>query len=188
TAITDAMAGNISAIVTAPINKLSLKAAGVDFPGHTEILAHAAGVPRVAMMLLNEQLRGIRVTIHVALSEVPALITFENELDTIRLADRACRMVGMASPRIAVAGLNPHAGEGGRFGHEDEAVIRPAVAAARADGLNVTGPFPGDTVFIRAQLVDLETVVTQNVDQALMPGKYVGVAKSEQLRVETHDI
>jgi len=175
TAITDAMAGNISAIVTAPINKLSLKAAGVDFPGHTEILAHAAGVPRVAMMLLNEQLRVILVTIHVALSKVPALITLENELDTIRLADRACRMLGLASPRIAVAGLNPHAGEGGRFGHEDDAVIRPAIAAARAEGLDVDGPYPGDTIFMRARRGEFDIVVAQYHDQGLIPVKYLGV-------------
>ncbi|HBP29094.1 MAG: 4-hydroxythreonine-4-phosphate dehydrogenase PdxA [Advenella sp.] len=174
-AITGAMAGEISAIVTAPINKLSLKAGGVDFPGHTEILAHAAGVPRVAMMLLNEQLRVILVTIHVALSEVPALITFESELDTIRLADRACRMVGLGSPRIAVAGLNPHAGEGGRFGHEDEAVIRPAIAVARAEGLDVSGPYPGDTIFMRARRGEFDIVVAQYHDQGLIPVKYLGV-------------
>jgi len=174
-AISDAMAGEISAIVTAPINKLSLKAGGVDFPGHTEILAHAAGVPRVAMMLLNEQLRVILVTIHVALSEVPALITFENELDTIRLADRACRMVGLPGPRIAVAGLNPHAGEGGRFGHEDDAVIQPAIAAARAEGLDVSGPYPGDTIFMRARRGEFDIVVAQYHDQGLIPVKYLGV-------------
>ncbi|AHG64754.1 4-hydroxythreonine-4-phosphate dehydrogenase PdxA [Advenella mimigardefordensis] len=174
-AIADAMAGEISAIVTAPINKRSLKAGGVDFPGHTEILAQEAGVPRVAMMLLNEQLRVILVTIHVALSEVPALITFENELDTIRLADRACRMVGLASPRIAVAGLNPHAGEGGRFGHEDETIIRPAIDAARAEGLDVDGPFPGDTIFMRARRGEFDIVVAQYHDQGLIPVKYLGV-------------
>lgn len=174
-AIADAMAGQLSAIVTAPLNKLSLKAGGIDFPGHTEILAHTAGVSRVAMMLLNEQLRVILVTIHVSLQEVPALITFENELAVIRLADRACRMLGLAAPRIAVAGLNPHAGEGGRFGHEDEAVIRPAIEAARADGLNVTGPFPGDTVFMRARRGDFDIVVAQYHDQGLIPVKYLGV-------------
>ena len=174
-AIADAMAGQISAVVTAPLNKLSLKAGGIDFPGHTEILAHAAGAPRVAMMLLNEQLRVILVTIHVSLQEVPALITFENELGVIRLADRACRMLGLAEPRIAVAGLNPHAGEGGRFGQEDAAVILPAIEAARAQGLNVAGPFPGDTVFMRARQGEFDIVVAQYHDQGLIPVKYLGV-------------
>ena len=174
-AIADAMAGQISAIVTAPLNKLSLRAGGVDFPGHTEILAHVAGVPRVAMMLLNEQLRVILTTIHVPLSAVPGLITFENELETIRLAARACYMQGLDTPRIAVAGLNPHAGEGGRFGHEDEAVIRPAIEAARAQGLDVSGPYPGDTVFMRARQGEFDIVVAQYHDQGLIPVKYLGV-------------
>jgi len=126
-------------------------------------------------MLLNEQLRVILVTIHVALSEVPALITFENELDTIRLADRACRLVGLAGARIAVAGLNPHAGEGGRFGHEDDAVIQPAIAAARAEGLDVSGPYPGDTIFMRARRGEFDIVVAQYHDQGLIPVKYLGV-------------
>lgn len=174
-AIADAMAGQISAIVTAPLNKLSLRAGGIDFPGHTEILAHVAGVPRVAMMLLNEQLRVILTTIHVPLSAVPGLITFENELETIRLAARACQMAGLDRPRIAVAGLNPHAGEGGRFGHEDEVIIRPAVEAARAQGLDVTGPHSGDTVFMRARQGEFDIVVAQYHDQGLIPVKYLGV-------------
>lgn len=174
-AIRDAMGGEIAAIVTAPLNKLSLKAGGINFPGHTEILAHEAGVPRVAMMLLNDELRVILTTIHVALSEVPSLITFENELEVIRLANKACQMLGLAAARIAVAGLNPHAGEGGRFGSEDETVIRPAIDAARKEGLNVTGPYPGDTVFMRARRGDFDIVVAQYHDQGLIPVKYLGV-------------
>ncbi len=174
-AIRDAMDGEIAAIVTAPLNKLSLKAGGINFPGHTEILAHEAGVPRVAMMLLNDELRVILTTIHVALSEVPSLITFENELEVIRLANKACQMLGLAAARIAVAGLNPHAGEGGRFGSEDETVIRPAIEAARKEGLNVTGPYPGDTVFMRARRGDFDIVVAQYHDQGLIPVKYLGV-------------
>ncbi len=174
-AIRDAMAGDICAIVTAPLNKLSLKAGGIDFPGHTEILAHEAGVPRVAMMLLNDELRVILATIHVALRDVPSLITFENQLEIIRLADRACRMLGQASSRIAVAGLNPHAGEGGRFGDEDERIIRPAIEAARSEGLDASGPYPGDTVFMRARRGDFDIVVAQYHDQGLIPVKYLGV-------------
>ncbi len=174
-AIHDAQAARIAAIVTAPLNKLSLQAGGVGFPGHTEILAHEAGVERVAMMLLNDELRVILATIHVALRAVPALITHESQLAVIRLANRACAMLGIARPRIAVAGLNPHAGEGGRFGDEDETIIRPAVAAARAAGLDVSGPYPGDTVFMRARRGEFDIVVAQYHDQGLIPVKYLGV-------------
>src|SRR5690606_12413202 len=101
--------------------------------------------------------------------------TFENELETIRLADQACRMQGLAAPRIAVAGLNPHAGEGERFGREDDDVIRPAVLAAQAEGLNVEGPYPGDTIFMRARRGEFDIVVAQYHDQGLIPVKYLGV-------------
>ena len=174
-AIHDAQSARIAAIVTAPLNKLSLHAGGVDFPGHTEILAQEAGAGRVAMMLLNDELRVILATIHVALKAVPALITYDSQLATIRLAHRACAMLGITQPRIAVAGLNPHAGEGGRFGDEDDAIIRPAIDTARADGLNVSGPYPGDTIFMRARRGEFDIVVAQYHDQGLIPVKYLGV-------------
>ncbi len=174
-AIDDAMNGEIAAIVTAPLHKVSLKKAGYDFPGHTEILAHRAGVDHVGMMLLNDELRVILVTIHEALSAVPALITPERESITIRLAAHACRQLGLENGRIAVAGLNPHAGEEGRFGREDEDIIRPVIEQLRAEGVNVSGPYPGDTIFMRARRGEFDMVVAQYHDQGLIPVKYLGV-------------
>ncbi|MGN6579982.1 MAG: 4-hydroxythreonine-4-phosphate dehydrogenase PdxA [Bordetella sp.] len=174
-AIDDAMAGRLRAIVTAPLNKHSMHLAGIDQPGHTEILAERSGTADYAMMLANDELRVLLVTIHVALSQVPPLITPEAELRAIRLADRACRQMGMTQPRIAVAGLNPHAGEDGKFGREDIDVIAPAIAQARADGLDASGPWPGDTIFMRARRGEFDIVVAQYHDQGLIPVKYLGV-------------
>lgn len=174
-AIDDAMAGRVRAIVTAPLNKESMHAAGVDFPGHTEILAQRSGTPHVAMMLVNDQLRVILATIHIALAQVSPTLTIELELRTIELAAQACRSMGIASPRIAVAGLNPHAGEHGKFGREDLDVIAPAIAQARAQGLDATGPWPGDTVFMRARQGEFDICVAQYHDQGLIPIKYLGI-------------
>lgn len=174
-AIDDAMAGRIEAIVTAPLNKESMHAAGIDFPGHTEILAQRSNTPHVAMMLVNDQLRVILATIHIALSQVSPTLTAELELRTIKLADQACRALGLNAPRIAVAGLNPHAGEKGKFGREDLDVIAPAIAQARAEGLDVTGPWPGDTVFMRARNGEFDICVAQYHDQGLIPIKYLGI-------------
>ena len=174
-AIDDAMAGRIRAIVTAPLNKHSMHLADIDQPGHTEILAERSGTTDYAMMLANDELRVLLATIHVALSQVPPLITPETELRAIRLADRACRQMGVARPRVAVAGLNPHAGEDGKFGREDIDVIAPAIAQARAEGLEVSGPWPGDTIFMRARRGEFDIVVAQYHDQGLIPVKYLGV-------------
>ena len=182
-AIDDAMAQRIRAIVTAPLNKKAMQMGGVDFPGHTEILAERSGTDRYAMMLANPELRVLLVTIHVALADVPGLISFESELDTIRLADLACRQAGLQSPRIAVAGLNPHAGEDGRFGREEIEIITPAVHAARAEGLDVHGPLPGDTVFMRARMGEFDIVVAQYHDQGLIPVKYLGVEQGVNVTV-----
>ena len=150
-AIDDAQAGAIRAIVTAPLNKHSMHLAGIDYPGHTEILAERSGTTDFAMMLANDELRVLLVTIHVALADVIARITPQAELSALRLADRACRQMGIARPRVAVAGLNPHAGEGGKFGREEIEIIEPAIAQARAEGINASGPWPGDTIFMRAR-------------------------------------
>ncbi|HEY0294346.1 MAG TPA: 4-hydroxythreonine-4-phosphate dehydrogenase PdxA [Bordetella sp.] len=178
-AIDDAMAGRIRAIVTAPLNKYAMHLAGIDQPGHTEILAERSGTADYAMMLANDELRVLLVTIHVALSQVPALITPAAELRAIRLADRACRQMGVGlgdkPPRIAVAGLNPHAGEDGKFGREDIDAIAPAIAQAQAEGLDASGPWPGDTVFMRARRGEFDIVVAQYHDQGLIPVKYLGV-------------
>lgn len=182
-AIDDAMAQRIRAIVTAPLNKKAMQLGGVDQPGHTEILAERSGTTRYAMMLANPELRILLVTIHVPLSAVPALITVESELETIRLADLACRQAGLQHPRIAVAGLNPHAGEDGRFGREEVEIIGPAIEAARAEGLDVTGPLPGDTVFMRARMGEFDIVVAQYHDQGLIPVKYLGVEQGVNVTV-----
>jgi len=182
-AIDDAMAQRLRAIVTAPLNKASLHMGGMDFPGHTEILAQRTHTRDYAMMLVNPQLRVILVTIHEALADVPRLITREAELRTIRLAHRACRQAGIAAPRIAVAGLNPHAGEQGKFGREDVDVIAPAIAQARAEGLNTSGPWPGDTIFMRARRGEFDVVVAQYHDQGLIPVKYLGVDQGVNVTV-----
>jgi len=182
-AIDDAMAQRIRAIVTAPLNKRAMQLGGVDHPGHTEILAERSGTQRYAMMLANPELRVILVTIHVPLSHVAGLITYETELDTLRLADLACRQAGLRRPRIAVAGLNPHAGEDGRFGREEIEAITPAIETARSEGLDVTGPLPGDTVFMRARMGEFDIVVAQYHDQGLIPVKYLGVEQGVNITV-----
>ena len=174
-AIDDALAGHIRAIVTAPLNKKSMHEAGIDYPGHTEILADRSGTQDFAMMLANNELRVLLVTIHVALADVMTRITPQAELTAMRLADRACRQMGIAQPRVAVAGLNPHAGEGGKFGREDMDIIEPAIAAARAEGIDASGPWPGDTVFMRARRGEFDIVVAQYHDQGLIPVKYLGL-------------
>ncbi|MGB3431800.1 4-hydroxythreonine-4-phosphate dehydrogenase PdxA [Achromobacter sp.] len=174
-AIDDAQAGRIRAIVTAPLNKKSMHAAGIDYPGHTEILAERSNTRDFAMMLANDELRVLLVTIHVALADVIARITPQAELTAMKLADQACRQMGIDQPRVAVAGLNPHAGEGGKFGREDIDIIEPAIAAARAQGIDASGPWPGDTIFMRARRGEFDIVVAQYHDQGLIPVKYLGL-------------
>jgi 4-hydroxythreonine-4-phosphate dehydrogenase len=174
-AIDEVQAGRASAIVTAPINKAAMNAAGIDYPGHTEILAERTATRNYAMMLANDELRVLLVSIHVSLADAILAVTMENELRAIRLADLAGRQFGITRPRVAVAGLNPHAGEGGMFGREDDAIIAPAVALARGEGIAVTGPLSGDTVFMRARQGEFDVVVAQYHDQGLIPVKYLGL-------------
>ncbi|MFW7339959.1 4-hydroxythreonine-4-phosphate dehydrogenase PdxA [Pollutimonas sp. H1-120] len=182
-AIDDAQAGKLRAIVTAPLNKKAMQAGGIDYPGHTEILAERTGTRRYAMMLANDELRVILATIHVALAQVSPLITFDTELETIRLAQRACLQAGVRRPRVAVAGLNPHAGEDGRFGQEEIQVISPAIRQARAEGIDASGPWPGDTIFMRARRGEFDIVVAQYHDQGLIPVKYLGVDQGVNVTV-----
>ncbi len=177
-------AGAGAAIVTAPIHKEALAAAGIGFPGHTEMLqalaAGPAGPPPVRMMLANEELRVVLVTIHLALRRAIEAVTFEAVLETVRIAHHASARWGQAKPRIAVAGLNPHAGEGGLFGDEEQRIIGPAIAAARAEGMDVSGPWPPDTVFMRARNFPghpgaFDMVVAMTHDHGLIPVKYLGV-------------
>ena len=182
-AIREAKSGAISAIVTAPLNKEAMKAGGINYPGHTEILADHSGAKSYAMMLANDELRVVLVTIHVPLGEVGRLITIESELETIRLARDACRRFGIARPRVAVAGLNPHAGENGLFGPEDGAIIKPAVDKARAEGIDASGPWAGDTIFMRARRGEFDVVVAQYHDQGLIPVKYLGVEEGVNITI-----
>ncbi|MGR3320480.1 MAG: 4-hydroxythreonine-4-phosphate dehydrogenase PdxA [Pseudooceanicola sp.] len=174
-AIRLARAGEIAGIVTAPIHKEALSAAGVPFPGHTEMLAHHGGANRVAMMLANAEIRTVLVTIHIALRDAIEAADFEAQMEAIRLADHGCRALGIPRPRVAVAGLNPHAGEGGLFGREEIEIIAPAIAAAREEGIEASGPWPGDTVFMQARNGRFDVVVAQYHDQGLIPVKYLGI-------------
>ena len=191
-----ALDGAIAAVVTAPLNKQSLSAAGPPFdgfPGHTEILqslaAQHAGLPvarlPVRMMLANEQLRTVLVSIHLSLRQAIEAVTEAGVLETIRITDAALRPVLGRAPRIAVAGLNPHAGEGGLFGHEERSIIGPAIAAAREKGCDASGPWPPDTVFMQARATGanarFDVVIAMYHDQGLIPVKYLGVEQGVNL-------
>ena len=176
-AIDLAREGKIHGIVTAPIHKEGLSAAGLSYPGHTEMLADLGGAPKVAMMLANEEIRTVLVTIHCSLTEAIRRGDFAAQMDAIRLAHSGAQALGIANPRVAVAGLNPHAGEGGLFGDEEINIIGPAIEAARAEGIDASGPWPGDTVFMQARNGRFDIVVAQYHDQGLIPVKYMGVEK-----------
>ena len=163
----------VDALVTAPISKEAFKAAGLKWPGHTEMLAELTGATDYAMMLTGGPLRVILVTIHTALRNVPALITKASVLKTIRLAKKACDMMGLKDPRIAVAGLNPHAGETGIFGNEESEAISPAVEDAQQQGLPVSGPYPPDTLFHKAYKGEIDIIVCMYHDQGLIPLKMI---------------
>jgi 4-hydroxythreonine-4-phosphate dehydrogenase len=172
--------GEVAAIVTSPVHKEALAAAGLPWPGHTEMLqalATPAGgtPPPVRMMLANPELRVVLVTIHVALRRALELLDFQAVLSTLRIAHASAAAWGQPAPRIAVAGLNPHAGEGGLFGDEEIRFIGPAVQAARAEGIDALGPFPPDTVFMRARRGAFDLVVAMTHDHGLIPVKYLGV-------------
>jgi len=176
-AITAARSGKVGGIVTAPINKEAMASAGIRYPGHTEILADYGGAKRVAMMLANDDIRTVLVTIHTSLRKAIEQADFEAQMSAIRLAHLGGKALGIAAPRIAVAGLNPHAGEGGLFGDEEIRIIAPAIEAARAEGITVSGPYPGDTVFMLARKGRFDVVVAQYHDQGLIPVKYLGLEK-----------
>jgi 4-hydroxythreonine-4-phosphate dehydrogenase len=166
-------AGEADALVTAPLNKEALGLAGEPYPGHTELLATELAAPASRMMLQGGTLRVVLVTTHVALAEVPRLVTREAILTTCRTADEGLRALGIAAPRLAVTALNPHAGDGGRFGREDLDVVAPAVAEARSLGLDVTGPHPADTLFAQVARPErsVDAVVALYHDQGLIPVK-----------------
>ena len=173
-AIELALKGEIHGIATAPISKEALNMAGYDYPGHTEILAELTGTEEYAMMFVAGPLKVILATIHVSLREACDLIKEESLLTIIKLAHQTMQRFGIGEPRIAVAGLNPHAGEGGLFGREDIEEIKPAVDSARGLGLNAVGPLPADTLFHRAKQGEFDIVVAMYHDQGCIPIKLLG--------------
>ncbi len=177
-ATADALAGRLDAITTAPINKAAWALAGIPWRGHTDLLAHLTGAEQVAMMFYAEQLRVVLATVHVALADVPRFLTRKRVEKTIQLANDALPRFGFAHPRLALAGLNPHAGEKGLMGDEEARILQPAVNASRDAGINVTGPLPGDTVFVRALNGDFDAVVACYHDQGLIPVKMIAFGRA----------
>lgn len=181
-----AQQGLVAGIVTAPLHKEALSLAGEPYPGHTELL-QAEGAPPgqppapVRMMLANDQLKTVLVTIHVSLRQAIEQVTYDAVLETLRITHDSARLWGQPAPRIAVAGLNPHAGEGGLFGDEELRIIGPAIEAARAMGIDASGPYAPDTVFMRARHAppehpgEFDVVVAMYHDQGLIPVKYLGL-------------
>jgi 4-hydroxythreonine-4-phosphate dehydrogenase len=170
----EALAGRVDAMVTCPITKEGLRAAGVPFPGHTEFLADLCGGADVVMMLAGERLRVALVTIHVALRRALELLSLPVIVRTIRITNDFFRKyMGMDAPRIAVAGVNPHASEGGLFGDEEKTMVAPAVAACKAEGIDASGPYPPDTLFYRAYRGEFDVVVAMTHDHGLIPLKLV---------------
>ena len=177
-AVADAQRGVVSAVATAPINKEAFRLAGLPWSGHTDLLAHLTGAACVAMMFYSDELRVVLATVHVPLADVPRLLTRDVMEQTIGLASRELPRFGIARPRLAVAGLNPHAGEHGLFGCEEQTVIAPAIARCRADGIDVSGPYPADTLFVRARRGEFDAVVACYHDQGLIPVKLVAFGRA----------
>lgn len=178
-----AMRKEVDAIVTAPINKETLKMAGFSYSGHTELLAELTGTKDFSMMLIGGHLRVILVTTHVGIKEVSSMIKKDRILKTIILAKKAMVNLGIEKPRIAVAGLNPHAGEGGIFGSEETEEIIPAIEEARRKGINASGPIPPDTLFHKAYKGDYDVVVSMYHDQGLIPLKMLSFGKAVNVTV-----
>jgi 4-hydroxythreonine-4-phosphate dehydrogenase len=169
-----ASAWRVGAIATAPLNKEAMHLAGHKYPGHTEILAELTGTQDYAMMLVTDELKVIHVSTHVSLREAIERVKPERELAVMRLAHDSLRKLGVETPKVAVAGLNPHAGENGLFGTEDAQYIAPAVEAAKEEGIEATGPWPPDTVLMRARRGEFDVVVVQYHDQGHIPVKLMG--------------
>jgi 4-hydroxythreonine-4-phosphate dehydrogenase len=182
-AVNAATAGDIDALATAPVSKLAFARAGLTWKGHTDLLAHLCGASPVAMMFHAPQLKVVLATVHVPLAEVPSLLTEERLLDTIMLTAEWLPRFGVAAPRIAVAGLNPHAGENGVLGSEDARVIRPAVETAIRQGIEASGPWPADTIFLRASRREFDVVVACYHDQGLIPVKLLAFGQAVNVTI-----
>jgi 4-hydroxythreonine-4-phosphate dehydrogenase len=170
-AVDDARTFHIDAIATAPVNKEAFALAGLPWKGHTDLLGHLTGVARPVMFFHAEALKVALATVHIAIADVAAALTADVLASTIRTTADALPGFGIPKPRLAVAGLNPHCGEHGLMGHEDDRVVAPVVASLRATGIDVVGPIPGDTVFVRAVRGEFDAVVACYHDQGLIPVK-----------------
>lgn len=177
-AVEDARAGRIAAVVTAPINKASFAAAGLPWRGHTDLLAHLTRAKRVAMMFYADTLRVVLATVHIPLAEVSGALSQKRLEEVIALTAEELPRFGFESPRLAVCGLNPHAGEHGVIGTEDDEVVRPAIESRRAAGVAVEGPFPADTVFLRAMKGEFDAVIACYHDQGLIPVKMAAFGRA----------
>ena len=170
-AVRDAQESRVDGIATAPVSKLAFARAGLPWKGHTDLLAELTAASRVAMMFWSEPLKVVLATVHVPLADVPKTLTRDLLDGIVDLSARELPRFGVAAPRLALAGLNPHAGEEGVIGTEEQTVLRPAVEAARAKGINIQGPFPGDTIFVRASRGEFDAVIACYHDQGLIPVK-----------------
>ena len=170
-AVKDALAGAVGGMATAPINKLAFARAGLPWKGHTDLIGHLTGSSRVAMMFWSDPIKVVLATVHVPLASVPSVLTRALVDDIIDLTARELPSFGVARARLAVAGLNPHAGEEGLLGDEEARVLKPAIEAARGRGVDIEGPLPGDTVFVRAVAGDFDAVIACYHDQGLIPVK-----------------
>jgi 4-hydroxythreonine-4-phosphate dehydrogenase len=182
-AVADARAGAVDGVATAPVNKLAFARAGLPWKGHTDLLAHLCGGVKVAMLFHAPELNVVLATVHVPLADVPRLLTRELLVDTLRLTREAMPQFGVAAPRIAVAGLNPHAGEDGLLGSEEQTTIAAAIAEAKAGGLDVSGPLPADTVFARAARGEFDVVVACYHDQGLIPVKLLSFGRAVNVTI-----
>jgi 4-hydroxythreonine-4-phosphate dehydrogenase len=170
-AVHDAQRGRVHGVATAPVSKLAFACAGLRWKGHTDLLAELTGAPRAAMMFWSKPLKVVLATVHVPLADVPKALTRELLDGIIDLTAGELPRFGVASPRLALAGLNPHAGEEGVIGSEERHVLGPAVEAARVRGVDIKGPFPGDTIFVRASRGEFDAVIACYHDQGLIPVK-----------------
>lgn len=177
-AVDAVVAGRAEGIATAPVNKEAFAAAGLPWKGHTDLLAHLTGARRAVMMFHSDALRVVLATVHIPLAQVPRALTREHLEDVVQLTASEMPRFGYPTPRIAMAGLNPHAGEHGLLGKEEHSVIRPAVEALRRNGVDVSGPFPADTVFVRALRGEFDVVVACYHDQGLIPVKLAAFGKA----------
>ena len=182
-AVDDARAGRIAAIATAPINKEAFAAAGIPWRGHTELLAHLTGTTRFAMMFYADALRVVLATVHIPLADVPRALTRDRLEATIALSASELPRFGIPAPRLAVAGLNPHAGEHGLMGSEEETVLAPAIQSCRERGIDVQGPFPADTVFVRAMRGEFDAVIACYHDQGLIPVKLAAFGRAVNVTI-----